>query len=131
MDPLKLPSPTARQALLHMAVLSFASGPLVVAAAALIGHTGMVLTTLTLALASSFYTFLWFCRDRDARGYPRSTGLNMAMVAMSILAVPYYLVRSRTGIRKLIALGKMAAYVLVLILLTIIGMGLAIIFVPR
>jgi hypothetical protein len=59
-----------------------------VACTTLVKH-GLHLATLLISIGSSFYPFLWYCRDRDARGYPRSRWLNIAMVALTIVALPY------------------------------------------
>ena len=46
-------------------------------------------------LASSFLCFVWYCRDGDARSFIRSRWLNVAMVAATVLTIPYYLWRTR------------------------------------
>lgn len=53
-------------------------------------------------LAGTMLTFLWFRIDTDRTGYRRSPLLNVAVIAISILALPYYFLRSR-GIRHGIA----------------------------
>jgi hypothetical protein len=39
--------------------------------------------------------FFWYCADAYALKYPRSKALNVFMVALTALALPYYLFRSR------------------------------------
>lgn len=39
--------------------------------------------------------YLWYRQDAVARNYPSSLVLGAAMVGLNVLAVPYYLVRSR------------------------------------
>jgi hypothetical protein len=127
---IKEPAPTARQVLLHMAVMALLSGPLLLACATLEKH-GLDLMAMLLSLAFSFYPFLWYCRDRDARGYPRSRWLNMAMVALTMFALPYYLVRSRAGAGRIVVLFKLAGYCVALLVLFMMGMFVALPFVPR
>lgn len=53
--------------------------------------------------------FMWYRFDSDERQYRRSPGLNVAMIAVVILALPYYFYKSR-GFRKgSIAVGLMLA----------------------
>lgn len=42
--------------------------------------------------------FAWYRRDAQQRGYRRSAGLNVMIVAVAIISVPYYLFRSRGGL---------------------------------
>lgn len=54
-----------------------------------------LLWTHGLDLISSFLCFVWYCRDGDARSFIRSRWLNIGMIIFSLVAVPYYLWRSR------------------------------------
>ena len=54
-----------------------------------------LLWTHTLDLVFSFLCFVWYCRDGDARSYIRSRWLNVGMITVTMLTVPYYLWRSR------------------------------------
>ena len=58
--------------------------------------------------------FAWYRRDAQQRGYRRSARLNLMIVAVAIIAVPYYLFRSRGLSRGVLAtlvfLGIMVAY---------------------
>jgi hypothetical protein len=49
--------------------------------------------------------FAWYAIDSDRRGYVRSRSLNLAMVALAIVALPYYLFRTRGAKGGFIALG--------------------------
>jgi hypothetical protein len=49
----------------------------------------------TLDLLFGFLCFVWYCRDGDARSFNRSRWLSVAMVSVTLLAIPYYLWRSR------------------------------------
>jgi formate-dependent nitrite reductase membrane component NrfD len=51
--------------------------------------------SVPLTLCVSFLGFLWYRIDSDERNYKRSRGLNTAMIVLTILAMPYYLLRSR------------------------------------
>ena len=51
------------------------------------------------ALLLSIATFTWFRFDSVQRSYPRSAILDIAFVGLTILVLPYYLIRSR-GLRS-------------------------------
>lgn len=76
----------------------------------------------------SFIGFLWFCRDSDARGYPRSRWLSVCMVGLGPLAVPYYLVRSRPRGERAKALLRLAAFMLAELALLLLGAFCATLF---
>lgn len=60
---------------------------------------------------ATLLVFIWYRFDSDERQYPRTPWLNVAMIAIVILALPYYFYRSR-GFRKgSIAVGLMLAFV--------------------
>ena len=46
-------------------------------------------------LAMSMLTFLWYRLDTDLRSYRRTPLLSVAMVGLTIFALPYYFYRSR------------------------------------
>lgn len=46
-------------------------------------------------LASAFLIFAWYRIDSNQYGYKRSPFLNVAVVAIAALALPYYFFRSR------------------------------------
>jgi hypothetical protein len=50
---------------------------------------------ITSVLVLSFATFAWFRNDAVRRLYPSSPAFNIAFVAFTIAALPYYLLRSR------------------------------------
>jgi hypothetical protein len=47
----------------------------------------------------SFIMFAWFCDDSWRRCYKRSAVLNTAFVSLTIIVLPYYLIKSR-GVKK-------------------------------
>ena len=53
------------------------------------------LVELALVFAMVFLIFLWYRIDADQRGFQRSMLLNIGIVMIAALAVPYYLIRSR------------------------------------
>jgi hypothetical protein len=81
--------------------------------------------SLALALSFSFLCFAWYRHDSDARHYARSRWLNTGMVVLTVLAMPYYLLRSRPRGQKLRAILKCAGFALLMVLATAIGMVLS------
>lgn len=65
-------------------------------------------------LLFSFLCFWWYRIDSDLRRYRRSRWLNVGIVMLAIVAVPYYLVRSRPAGQRGRALLGLAGFVLVL-----------------
>ncbi|MBL8257168.1 hypothetical protein J2X02_001862 [Pseudoxanthomonas japonensis] len=60
--------------------------------------------------------FVWYRFDAAQSGYRRNLGLDIAVIAIALIGLPYYFFRSRGAKRGLIATG--------LFLLTIIGFSL-------
>ena len=56
-------------------------------------------STIVFMLAYAFFIFLWFRLDSDLRCYRRTPFLSTAVVGMSVVAIPYYLFRTR-GFRQ-------------------------------
>lgn len=81
--------------------------------------------SLALALSFSFLCFAWYRQDSDARHYARSRWLNTGMVVLTVLAMPYYLLRSRPPGQKLRAILKCAGFALLMVLATATGMVLS------
>jgi hypothetical protein len=55
------------------------------------GSIGAIAGALLLSIA----TFMWFRADAMQRSFHRSAGLNVAFVGLTIIVLPYYLIRSR------------------------------------
>jgi hypothetical protein len=72
-------------------------------------------------LLFSVMTFVWFWLDSEARSYKRSPFLSVAVVAIGLLAVPYYLVRSRPKGERLLAMGKLLCFILLLVAALVLG----------
>lgn len=58
------------------------------------------------AMAAAFVlmVFCWYRADAGDRGYRTSWGLNIAMLTVTVFALPWYLVRSRSGVPAAVAL---------------------------
>ena len=69
----------------------------------------------------SFLSFCWYRLDSDARQYRRTALLNVGIVMFAILAVPYYVVRSRPAGQKGRALLRLAGFCLVLVVAAGVG----------
>jgi hypothetical protein len=80
------------QVLWAFAAVSFFAGANPVIAMS-IESTRMI--ELMLVVAMVFLIFLWYRIDADQRGFQRSTLLNVGIVMIAAVAVPYYLIRSR------------------------------------
>ena len=57
------------------------------------------------ALLLSIATFIWFREDTHQRFFRRSTILNVAFIGLTLVILPYYLVKSRGLTAGLIAIG--------------------------
>lgn len=65
-------------------------------------------------LVFSFLCFYWYRLDSERRGFRRSRWLNVGVVMLAIVAVPYYLTRSRAQGEKGRALLGLAGFVVLL-----------------
>jgi hypothetical protein len=83
-----------------------------VVGAALYGNTPFPNSAIVFAITVGFLGFLWFRLDSDKRSYRRTPFLTVAVVGISIVAIPYYLFRTR-GIRG----GAIGVLVLISIML--------------
>ena len=62
----------------------------------------------------SFLSFYWYRLDSETHRYRRTPLLNVGIVMLAIVAVPYYLVRSRPAGRKGRALLRLAGFCVLL-----------------
>jgi hypothetical protein len=60
---------------------------------------------IVFTLVAALLIFLWYRLDSDQMAYRRSPWLNVAVVAIGIIALPYYFFRSRGLARGAIAVG--------------------------
>ena len=54
-------------------------------------------------LVGVFLLFFWFRLDSDERGYRRSALLNVGVISLAIVVLPYYFFRTRGFARGLVA----------------------------
>jgi hypothetical protein len=54
-------------------------------------------------LVAAFLLFFWFRLDSDERGYKRSPLLNVGVIALAVIVLPYYFFRTRGFARGLAA----------------------------
>jgi hypothetical protein len=76
---------------------------------------------VTTTLIGSLLVFWWYLTDGTARSYRRSPLLNVAVIAVAVIAVPYYLVRSREKGQRLKALAKFCGFALLLLVSAMVG----------
>ena len=96
--------------LVAIAVLSFISGAVVQYT-----HRRDSLLQPLFLLIGAFLIFLWYYRDTEERGFRRTPLLNIGVIAVAIVALPYYFFRSRGVKGGFFALG--------LFILVLIGSG--------
>jgi hypothetical protein len=73
------------------------------------------------SIASSLLIFWWYWADSNLRSYRRSPGLNIAVVAVGFLAVPYYLLRSRGKGERLAAFARLLGFVVLMVGAVLLG----------
>jgi hypothetical protein len=83
----------------------------------LYGNAPFPNSAIVFMIAVAVLAFLWFRLDSDRRSYRRTPFLTTAVVGVSIVAIPYYLFRTRGILR-----GAIGVVVLVSLL---IGYGVA------
>jgi len=69
-----------------------------------------LLALLALNMLSSFFIFLWYCRDRDATGRKKSLVRNIGVILAPFVAIPWYLVRGAPRGGKIRALLRFAGF---------------------
>lgn len=78
-------------------------------------------TTLWFALGGVFLLFAWYRLDAQMAGYRRSVWLDIGVIALAIVALPYYFFRSRGAKRGLAATGLFLLGALTWSLLGLLG----------
>jgi hypothetical protein len=63
-----------------------------------------LLALLVLNVLSSFFIFLWYCRNRDATGRRKSLARNIGVILLPFITIPWYLMRREPWRRKMYAL---------------------------
>lgn len=69
--------------------------------------------------------FAWYRLDSDQRGFRRSPGLNIGIIAVAIVGLPYYLFRSRGAKRGFMATCAVLAIYAVSVALYVGGIYIA------
>ena len=72
-------------------------------------------TAIIFTVVMCFLIFAWYHMDSSQRGYKRSVWLNIGVIGLSLVALPYYFFRSRGA--------KNGALATALALATLIGIG--------
>jgi hypothetical protein len=85
------------------------------------GLTSSPELSLGSSLVFSLLIFMWYWIDSQARGFRRPPWLSVAIVAVAVFAVPYYLFRSRAMGQRAKAFGNLFAVIGLLILSMIVG----------
>jgi hypothetical protein len=80
---------------------------------------------LATTLVSITLIFWWYHVDKRERGYNAGPFMNVGMVALSMVALPIYFVRSRGWKRGMIATGLAAAVLAAIYALTELGERIA------
>jgi hypothetical protein len=73
------------------------------------------------SIGFSLLIFWWYWADSTLRSYRRSPLLNVAVVALAFLAIPYYLLRSRQQGQRVVAVVKMLGFVVLIVVAESIG----------
>lgn len=76
---------------------------------------------LALNLLSSFFIFLWYCRDRDAAGRRRSLLRNLGVILLPFIAIPWYLMRHQPMRGKVRALLRFLGFIGLMLLAGLAG----------
>lgn len=117
-----------RRSLFALLLITVVGGMLAVQVGA--GQATAVLSNLVLEILFSFVSFVWYCRDSDARGYVRSRWLSIAMVSVALFAIPYYLWRSRPAGKRGRAILRFCGFLLLLLAVAAGGMAIGALFKP-
>lgn len=113
---------TERQSLLSLLLLSALLGA-ISGRYVTLNRSEPALLAAAFELASSFILFNWYYSDSNARDYLRSRWLNVAVILLGWLAIPYYLVRSRPRGKKVRALVKCLGFAVLSGVVAMLGIG--------
>jgi len=80
-----------------------------------------LLALLALNILSSFFIFLWYCRDRDATGRRKSLARNLGVILLPFITVPWYLMRREPLRGKVRALLRFIGFVGLMLLAALAG----------
>ena len=79
---------------------------------------------MALSLFCAILVFTWYFLDTGEHAYRRTPLLNVMVVAVGIVAIPYYLLRSRGTQRGLRAIGLFLLALLAWFILAAAGLGI-------
>ena len=72
-------------------------------------------------LLFAVFIFAWYYQDSAYRSYQRTPLLNIGVAALAVVAIPYYVVRSRERGQKTKALLRLVGFFVLMVLSTFIG----------
>jgi hypothetical protein len=73
------------------------------------------------SIAFSMLVFWWYWSDSESRSFRRSPLLNVAVVAVGFVAIPYYLLRSRAKGQRVRAIVSMLGFFVLLVVALFVG----------
>jgi hypothetical protein len=76
---------------------------------------------IAFVLTGTLVVFLWYRIDSNIRNYQRSALLNVGVIALTIIVLPYYFFRSRGAKGGFLALGWFLAFLVVSYALDLAG----------
>jgi len=76
---------------------------------------------VVLALVGLSLIFAWYYYDSEQRQYRRSLGLNIVIVGLGIVGIPYYLFRSRGAKGGAVAVGYLLLFITALVVVDAVG----------
>ena len=78
-------------------------------------------SVVSTSIAFSLLVFWWYWADSTSRSYRRSPLLNVVVVALGFVAIPYYLLRSRPSGQRLKAIASMLGFLVLVVVAVFIG----------
>jgi hypothetical protein len=75
-------------------------------------------SSLVMSVVALFFTFAWYRLDSESRAFKRTPLLSIAVVGVGIVALPYYLFRTR-GLRQ----GAIATLIFIFVVIGYSAMG--------
>lgn len=85
---------------------------------------------LGISVLYSFMGFLWYRADSNGRGWVRSPWMNIAIILLAVVAIPYYLVRSRPAGQRLSAVMKFLGCLVLMLACMMAGVVAAALITP-
>lgn len=109
---------TTRKVLALMLVLALTAG---IVGTGMLDNAARMRWGVAFQVAFSFLGFYWYRLDSEARCYRRTRLLNVAVVAFGVIAIPYYLVRSRSKGAKARSLLRCLGFCVALLSVSVLG----------